>query len=357
MNNSDNFYVRFRGRITGPHPAADLKRMASRGQLTRMHELSTDRASWGRAIDMEGLFLAQKATAVVDEEAQLPPEAPVGRIHDPMEDLASAARTRQWFYELDGNEVGPIPEAALRQMVRDGHLRSHARVWTDGIPGWIDLSQSVFGEILPQISNQRPLPGMGNPWPYRAAVVLTFVGLCLPWASASASLPVATASDAPSFSFSATRIGMATDWGLATLAILVLTVVASFLFRLISHPVWRRVFGAIFAIAAITPIIHFMIYLNSHLVDFSFGTEASAHLKMRFGVYLSLAGAGAMVLAAIVTEWAPTYKRRGRSSAARGDKSSHSVHAVWILSLMALVAVMTACLNFVRHLNETGTGS
>jgi serine/threonine protein kinase len=52
----DKFYIRLRDRTTGPFDLTVLQRMARQGQLSRLHQLSTDQQSWKPAASIEGLF-------------------------------------------------------------------------------------------------------------------------------------------------------------------------------------------------------------------------------------------------------------------------------------------------------------
>jgi GYF domain 2 len=55
-NEGESYYVRVRGKISGPfdHPA--LERMVHRGQLSRAHEVSIDKQNWKPATSVAGLF-------------------------------------------------------------------------------------------------------------------------------------------------------------------------------------------------------------------------------------------------------------------------------------------------------------
>ncbi|HMD55087.1 MAG TPA: hypothetical protein VKJ65_11110, partial [Phycisphaerae bacterium] len=52
------YYVRVRGKINGPFDRTVLERMVQRGQLSRVHEISTDKQSWKLASTIMGLFAA-----------------------------------------------------------------------------------------------------------------------------------------------------------------------------------------------------------------------------------------------------------------------------------------------------------
>jgi uncharacterized RDD family membrane protein YckC len=45
-------------------------------------------------------------------------------------------RTMTWYYANAGQQVGPVSEAELEQLVRNGVVREDTLVWRDGLPGW-----------------------------------------------------------------------------------------------------------------------------------------------------------------------------------------------------------------------------
>ncbi len=50
------YWVRLRGRVTGPFDMATLQRQLRQGQISRMHQVSTDQVTWKSAADVEGLY-------------------------------------------------------------------------------------------------------------------------------------------------------------------------------------------------------------------------------------------------------------------------------------------------------------
>jgi hypothetical protein len=72
----DQIFVRFKGRTLGPFSLERAMDMKRRGQITRLHELSTDGMSWVRATEFELLFPKEPLTSsVAPEPAASPPVA------------------------------------------------------------------------------------------------------------------------------------------------------------------------------------------------------------------------------------------------------------------------------------------
>ena len=50
------WYIRSRGRVSGPFTVAQLESMRERGQFSRFHEVSTDRQNWVSAARVPEFF-------------------------------------------------------------------------------------------------------------------------------------------------------------------------------------------------------------------------------------------------------------------------------------------------------------
>src|SRR3954466_13665047 len=67
-------YMRVRGRVLGPYEPEKLQALVRRGQLSRLHELSTDGVTWERASNYPELF-----TTNVELPAQQAIESPADK--------------------------------------------------------------------------------------------------------------------------------------------------------------------------------------------------------------------------------------------------------------------------------------
>ena len=52
----ERYYVRLRGKVSGPFDLATLQRQARQGQVSRLHQVSTDQVTWRGAGTVQGLF-------------------------------------------------------------------------------------------------------------------------------------------------------------------------------------------------------------------------------------------------------------------------------------------------------------
>ena len=148
-------YLRVRGRVLGPYDEAKLQGLVRRGQLSRMHEVSTDGSHWVRASTYAELFVGTPVKLVVPEmpvAAPPPAQLPLDLSILPAEETVAetpaalqldvpAAAGRGWYYEHRGAEQGPVEESVLRQMLVIGQLDGEALVWNDSMPQWVAASQ------------------------------------------------------------------------------------------------------------------------------------------------------------------------------------------------------------------------
>ena len=63
----------------------------------------------------------------------------------------------EWFYALDGNRRGPVPERNLIEKIKSGELGRNSKIWKKGLPKWILLENTPFREFLPE-AGPPPLP-------------------------------------------------------------------------------------------------------------------------------------------------------------------------------------------------------
>ncbi len=65
-----------------------------------------------------------------------------------------------WYYEQNGNRIGPVDDATMRQLISDRTISIDTLVWTNGMANWTPLQQTQLAAGLPV-----PPPMPGNPAP------------------------------------------------------------------------------------------------------------------------------------------------------------------------------------------------
>jgi len=118
-----NYYIRLRGRVSGPFELASLQAMARRGTLSRIHELSSDGVSWSSAGTMAELF-AQPTAGAPPAQAEVR-EPVVPQVEPP----PIVPPVRKYFYRQGGRTFGPVPLPILQSLARAGKLSPEADVW------------------------------------------------------------------------------------------------------------------------------------------------------------------------------------------------------------------------------------
>jgi hypothetical protein len=68
-------------------------------------------------------------------------------------------RERQWYYEKDGKQCGPISEAALIDLFHQRALEASTRVWTRGMEDWHEALtvNALAPAVLPPLRREPPL--------------------------------------------------------------------------------------------------------------------------------------------------------------------------------------------------------
>jgi S1-C subfamily serine protease len=134
MTTSAAFYVRSRGKISGPYDTAGLQKLVRRGLLSRVHEISEDRVTWNRAGDYEDLFPGQSrhpasppagATHTQDDPAKLiRQQEPSGQ--------SGGGASHQFFYQHGAKVVGPVHIEVLKNVASAGQVAPDDLVWHQG---------------------------------------------------------------------------------------------------------------------------------------------------------------------------------------------------------------------------------
>ena len=133
---SEQWFIRVRGRISGPFGLQQLKGLKARGRLSRVHEVSSDRQTWIPATSIAGLFDGPAASGDDPAAASADPGYAAAQSFDP----ATAAAVQpddDWYYATDGDQQGPVTADELRQLVLNASLSSQALVWKSGQSSWM----------------------------------------------------------------------------------------------------------------------------------------------------------------------------------------------------------------------------
>lgn len=148
------YYVRWRGQILGPIPAQRLTAMVQRGEVSGMHEVSTDGVVWVRVHEVPGLV-----TVTVQASPTPEPTSTQGvSSATPLAGAASAAQSSasvQWFYNDGSGNIGPMSKDQILMLYQQGRISQRAHVWQPGWPAWRPIS-SEFSTARPVAATTQP---------------------------------------------------------------------------------------------------------------------------------------------------------------------------------------------------------
>lgn len=148
---SETYYVRKRGRVTGPFEIDELLKLKDQGRITRVHELSLDQIEWTPAYEVQDVFQAY---------VELPDERSSYSTANSLKlqgETAAAKSGTEWYYVEDGGRVGPMPLASLRELVTQRVVADDTLVWCDDLSDWsaaIHVPQLAME--FPQKSGRKP---------------------------------------------------------------------------------------------------------------------------------------------------------------------------------------------------------
>lgn len=129
---ANQFYVRKRGRVTGPFELEEVLKLKHQGRLTRVHELSRDQVEWTPAFEVDEVFRAY--VELPDENNKYFAKEP-----QPTKSKVSSGGT-EWYYVFDGDRLGPVSTDELAALVSKGEIKSDTLVWSTELADWSPVS-------------------------------------------------------------------------------------------------------------------------------------------------------------------------------------------------------------------------
>ena len=153
----EQLYVRIRGHVQGPYELEKLRALVRRGQLSRMHEVSSDGTVWKQAATFPELFQSPSVGSSTSE-TQFHGEPHDGVIPDL--EITPKSASGRWHYAQNDIQKGPVSFDELRSLVASGNLDGSDLVWTDGMKEWAP-AHSVPGLVPYSSSSEASQPGSG----------------------------------------------------------------------------------------------------------------------------------------------------------------------------------------------------
>lgn len=158
--NLNRYFVRVRGKIHGPFDIEKLKKMHSRGQFSRAHEVSQDKRTWHPAGTLRELFApSDQSTYQVGDNIFLP----VDPGDEGPSEVGNPPDSSKWYYNVGDERHGPVSLMDLRQMVLKGQVTPHDLVWKEGFEDWVPLGNQPEFQMQLEGGIRSPLGGPEMP--------------------------------------------------------------------------------------------------------------------------------------------------------------------------------------------------
>lgn len=77
-------------------------------------------------------------------------EVPQATMED--DSLPPPLLTTIWFYEVNSQHVGPVPENEIPDLVAAGVIKAHTRVWKKGTENWVRATETELKHIIDSLS-------------------------------------------------------------------------------------------------------------------------------------------------------------------------------------------------------------
>ena len=146
------FYIRFKGRITGPFPTAEMHKRAKEGSLSRFHEISKDGQIWKKAgifSDLWSIPSSIDSLLAPQDVGPVVTQPDFGKtasewVQDTPDPFAQIPKTgtpvqpdKQWHYQQgSGDQCGPLPISVMKNLIQQGDIVPDTLVWADGLSDW-----------------------------------------------------------------------------------------------------------------------------------------------------------------------------------------------------------------------------
>lgn len=165
-------HVRFRGRVFGPYSLGELRNLMRKGKSTTNWEISLDTQNWRPIQELETLLQKNFGLATADHLSPSSPGQPIidlskdvlpigGAQGDGGNDILPPTQREEivkaeiaedeslWYYALNDQPQGPLPESQLAAMVANGTLAPTTLVWTLNMSEWRPVRETRLARYLP----------------------------------------------------------------------------------------------------------------------------------------------------------------------------------------------------------------
>jgi hypothetical protein len=148
-----NYSVRIRGREHGPFSLAKIRELVRKGQVGRMHEVSTDGVSWLAASSYAELFGKDEAPAVAEmPSAGRATASTTSRGPNAPPQIAAG----EWYYSDGAGSEGPFGLAEIQRLASQGVIHPADHVWDPGKSAWTEAASIPSLDLNSRGARQAP---------------------------------------------------------------------------------------------------------------------------------------------------------------------------------------------------------
>lgn len=140
----NSYHLRLKGQCLGPYSLDRIREMTRRGEVGRMHEVSTDGVSWALAETFPEIFerpTGGMGMAVGDASTRVAGGQPSSGAATPAPAPVAPGES-QWYCDRNGSPVGPMPLSQLVAMIQRGDVNATTFVFKDGAAAWTLAGES-----------------------------------------------------------------------------------------------------------------------------------------------------------------------------------------------------------------------
>jgi len=120
MHGQEEYFVRWRGELKGPFAADALKKMTERGELSKLHEVSTDRVVWRRAGSMPEFYPPYERKLGTRPASGV--QASTTDSEGPEDSAPGVKPAGQWYYARGQEVEGPCSADEIVSLIQAGKL-------------------------------------------------------------------------------------------------------------------------------------------------------------------------------------------------------------------------------------------
>jgi len=132
----EQIYIRFKGKTLGPLGPEKVHQLVKRGQVTRMHELSSDGVSWLRAEKFGEFFPQKQRNESLIPKAAKEDDAPAATISAAPDQKNQIPENGEWYVNIHAENRGPLSKSAVNGLIDEGLVTAESFVWRPGLNDW-----------------------------------------------------------------------------------------------------------------------------------------------------------------------------------------------------------------------------